>query len=95
MKPGSKNGGAAGAFGVLKEAAEEKLARLPRPSGGRQERRLPSLVEVGQEAGLLHPSSESEAQTSPFLRTFRAPSQGWRHLSSVWLPGLDLCRGAL
>lgn len=86
VKPGSKNGGAAGAFGVLKERRRKKAGKIAQAFGREAGERLPSLVEVGQ-GGRPPPSIlQNPAQTSPFLRTFRAPSQGWRHLSLCLAP---------
>lgn len=86
MKPGSRNGGAAGAFGVLKEMWQKEAAKIAQAFGREAGERLPSLVEVGQ-GGRPPPSIlQNPAQTSPFPRTFIAPSQGWRRLSLCLAP---------
>ena len=86
VKPGSRNGGAAGAFGVLKEMWQKEAAKIAQAFGREAGERLPSLVEVGQ-GGRPPPSIlQNPAQTSPFPRTFIAPSQGWRRLSLCLAP---------
>ena len=86
MKPRSRNGGAAGSFGVLKEMWRKEAGKNAQAFGREAGERLPSLVEVGR-GGRPSPSIlQNPAQTSPFPRTFGVPSQGWRRLSLCLAP---------
>lgn len=74
----------------------KKAGKIAQAFGGRQvERGCPAWWRWGKEqASSIHPPESGS--DSPFLRTFRAPSRAGGTSSPLsWLPGLDLCRGAL